>query len=793
MTVAFASAGTAVTGTGLNPVLTPTGNVGDVNSRHILFITWKSLVTEPVVTPSAWVKLGSRINTAGVGTGADVGSTHVAVYFMDGTLSAPTVTFTGTYGACQAAIIRYSKASTEQYEMHFGSNQINHTGTTPSGTTAETIPIRSAQGGILIPVFVSGTDAGVITAQTLTGMPSFTNDVNSLSATGDDSRLVIWHGTAVGNTDVTRTLSMTLDTSLTHNGAFAVVSLMPNRVTWGSSGGPATGSGVNAAAFPAAASPSGSSYRNFLVVTWKPTTVNVEPDITTSTGEWRRITTSYNAVPVASGADVGSVREVLYYADGVCPTGTLVAFEGNVGSFTAQIFNVFNNDSANYSFSNYNTTGEDGTYGANYSAVGISDLLLLKEDYVLVFTGTNTDAGTVSAQTMTTANRVMSTSAQNISDGSSTGDDIHQAISSFVVVQEAVGATGVPTYAHTNASSAQGATIFLRLRLLPNPSLSITPNTAFYSDPGYDITVVGLTPFDYFEVIRSDETGLPEAHVRGGQYQAVSSNTFNTIDYEFRFGSTGYPFARNLLKWTLNVYSGGDLVYTIFSNDNSGLTDWTDSADAVLGGLLPDSALPKTYISVPDIPELNVPVNIGSFQTWQHQGNILSKSHVLGRRNPVIAQDVVSGKTGSFTILVLFNAFTSGSTGIPFNVEDYTDFLATGNVFMMRNVAPILVGFEDFFFVVESYDVARVNRVTNQQSMIDQNREDQFGSLDEGFWPVIEITVNFTETDAPPNGAVVSQFTWQTLLDNFDTWQAVLDAFPDWLSVLQMTDGNFSS
>ncbi len=797
MAVAWASTGSVVTGSGASPVLNPVGTAGDSDSRHLLFITWKSITTEPVVTSTGtqWTKLHTKLNTSGVSTAADVGATHTSVYFADGTCpTSNNVTFTGTIGCAQAVVVRFSKASTEYYQMSYGSAQMNAT-SQPTFTTTQSMHVRGITGGVVAVAVGLNTDAGTLTAATSSAASggTLTNRLTSQSATGDDTGFFVWTASNVaGDTTTTRTMSATIG-STAYNASMIMVSLTANYITWGGSGGGAVGTAGagNPAMSVPTASPTGIGYRNFLFVAWKPSSNTIEPVITSTTGEWRRLTASSNGLPVASGVDTGSMRSVLYYADGSSPTGTLAAFTGTIGSAIGLCFSMHNGDSTFGSLSTFATTGTDESNGANYSATSVGDLDLGVNDILMTFTGINSDATTATVQTATTANRTIGVSSSNHNDNTASGDDSGVHISAFPVVLAQTGEDGVITYTHTNASSTQGTTIFVRLRRLPNPVINATPVNQFYRNPGYTVSIAeNLSLYDYFEIIRSDETGLPDAHIRGGQYQPVTSDAFSTEDYEFRFGSTGYGLNNNILTYTGNFYSGGQLVYTVF-DEVTGLTDWIASVDDTFSGNFPDQALPKTWISVPDIPSLNIPVNVGNFQEASFEGNILSTSHVLGRRNPVVATDVTSGMKGNFSLVLAYITGITTSTGIPYNIEDYTDFLSTGAVFKLRNLAPIIVGFEDFYFVVESYSIKRTNWSVNQQIMVDRGRANTPGALSGEFYSPMTITVNFVEVDAPPNGVPPSQFTWQTLPDTFNSWNDINVVFPNWLAVLQTTDGDF--
>lgn len=755
MTVAYAATGAVVTGSGASPVLNPTAAAGDANSRHLLSVTWKSITTPPVVTSGTgtWRGVATEINSSAIATGADVGATHTAVYYADGTCPTGTnVTFTGTIGACQAVITTYSKADAEAYIMDAVVGECNVISGAVSIVSTDSLHTIGSTSGVAVVTAGYCTDFGTISSDTLTGV-SLINRVNSASATGDDSRLVVATG-GTSELDSARTFTININ-SAQYTGSMVVVYLGGHIIRYGDSAGftaitsPTTVLNVSSLGLT-----SGSAYRNFMFIAWKPSSITTEPTIQTSTGTWRRITSTANSAVVASGPDTGSMRGVLYYADGTCPTGTQAFFTGaSVGWAAGQIYNFINDNALFENWTMSTSYGEDGTVGANYTAPSHNPVGLREDDIVAVFTAVNSDAGTYTTTNLASSGIVFGGGSLNKADRDATGDDGGLAMSMFNVNS----GTGINTvtYNHTNASSMSGCSVFLRIRMATAPLVDITPLSNFYRNPGYNVAITGMSDFSFFEVIRGDDTDLEEVHIRGGQYQAVTTSSFSANDYEFHFGSTGFPYPRNLLSWRFNFYDETEnIAYTVTSNDNSGFGDWMLSVDSEVAGTIPDEALGKTWIVVPDIPSLNCPVNIGDFQEAKFKANILSESHVLGRRNPVIAQDVASGKTGTFTIVILYNLTTSAVTGIPFNVEDYVDFLSTGNVYFMRNIAPLLVGFEDFYFVVNDFEIRRQNRVAEQQAMLDVARISPFGTLEPSLFPIITITVNFTETDPPPNGAV---------------------------------------
>lgn len=785
MALAYAGAGTVVTSSGVNPVLAPVAPASGVNHRNYLIITWKDgTIAEPVVSASVgtWKKLTAQLQT-GVVTGLDVGSPNVNVYYADG--NAPTtntVTFTGTVGACQAAIFNFTKGASEYFFHDFASGNDSTNGADISVTTGA---LTTDSTGFVIACSSVNTDGGTPSAVAITNTTTVTNRIDSISTTGDDSRLSVYTAVPTTTESAVRTFSYTNASS--SSAATILINLKLSSLQHNNTSTPVNGTGTNLILSPDVATPSGANYRNFLFVIWKSSTA-AEPVVDAGTGEWIRITSSANTTPIASGPNVGSMKGILYYADGTCPTGTTVVFSETVGCAQAVTTNFVNSDGTKVIGHNY-ANGEDDTIGANYSATAtaIFNAAAVEDDVLVTFTGFNTDDGTPTVPTMTATGITIGAAADHLNIGTATGDDTRIMMSSAGVSN---GSQLSPvTYSHTNASSGKGISIFIKLKLLASPVVAVVPQPSFYLDPGFNVTATGMAEFDYFEVLRGDAAGHPVAAVRQGQYQAVLDDEFDVVDYEFSFGSTGRLVPSNPLIYTFNFYYLNQLSYVTIVSTANPMASYTASIDAAALGI-PDGAFPKTYLSVPKVPELNMSVMISEFQDATSDGNILSESHVLGRRNPVVNTDVSSGMTGSFKLLVT-TGIGNSSQSVPTNVKVYTDAFGTGNVFMLRNVSPLVAGFEDFYFVVKSYKVRRENVIANQVSMVEQNRIDPNGTIGDAYRPTITIEVGFTETDAPANSHVSQLFTWQTLLDSFTSWQDVLDTFPDWLSVLQVTDGRF--
>lgn len=532
-------------------------------------------------------------------------------------------------------------------------------------------------------------------------------------------------------------------------------------ISFGAAGSVVTGTGASVVLSPTPPSSTSNSI-NFLVVTWKSSSI-AEPVIATTLGTWTKLALSDSAVDVASGLDVGSTSTVVYYSLGTAPTGTTATFSGTVGVGQAVIINY--TKGATEAFTVSSSTGSDESNGANYSATTNLNFSAVTADWLIAFTGTNSDVAGHSARAITATGLTLSAVNSRVTSLSATGDDSGLLIDDHSVSSGTQSAAAV--YSYTNVSSTQGTTVICRLRVTTVPAVSVAVINDFAEVAGYRVTVTGLTGFAQFRVTATDDSGVfPERDVRGGHLQTVSGSSFVGDDYEFSFGNTGVSFSPTV-TYKAYVYSGGIVVgFGSDTIDQSPLDEWNDSLTST-GNTSYEG--PVSYISVPLQPALNLPVLIREFNGYDRQGNILSESHVLGRANPVISTDVMSGRKGSFQLIVPESGFPN-SLYCGDTVNDYISLFNSGYTLMLRNLSPYAIGIEDFYFVVNSLNVQRLSRVAN---MVVNNK------------PVIQITVDWTEVDMPPSDETVSTLTWSQVNDNYQNWSQVLNSNTSWLDVLQ--------
>lgn len=534
-----------------------------------------------------------------------------------------------------------------------------------------------------------------------------------------------------------------------------------------------TGSGSSTVLTPTCtANGATSNVLYLLAVTMKASDSEVITVSTSGGGDWELLTQVANTSVVVSGADTGSIRTYLYYCYGTSgvPVGTSISLSGTVGSAQAVCWSY--TVAAGKAILIDYTTAVDDTYGANYSATSSTNFLPVATDLVTAITGTNSDAGAPSVIAITETGITFNATTSRVASASATGDD------SRLMVYDASVASGTsstgPTFSHTNASSAQGTTIFLKLqdKALPVLDVQLTQNP-WALNPGFSLEATGLTGFDEFRVYRRYALAGDEDTVRGGQRAAVTQDAFAGEDYEFSFGKVGINSYESL-SYVLEVYFAGNSVGLVTDSFSGGTLYSIFTGQLTADGDYTVNQAPKSWINCPTQPALNIPVAIETFPDHSLDANILSESHVLGRKNTVVATDVLGGMRGSFSILVVPDDGINSSAYTPPTLKGVLETFRNGQVYQMRNLAPQLVGVDDFYFVVKGIGVTRKNV-----------RADQLADYTlDGTLPYHSVTIEYIEVDQPPTSQVVFANDWQDVNDSFGTWGDVFASNPTWLDVL---------
>jgi hypothetical protein len=180
---------------------------------------------------------------------------------------------------------------------------------------------------------------------------------------------------------------------------------------------------------------------------------------------WRAISNSTKTGGAgASGQDTGDVLVTVFVreADGTETPGAAVNITVTGGNAVRAICGRFTKTSTK-GWSYACAGGADNVAGTTWSATMDTDPGLTAGDFVMSFTGTNTDASTFTLQALTATGVTMGTETERGDSGTSNGDDL-----SLLYMSHAVSSgtsIAAPVFAATSASVASaGATVILRAR-----------------------------------------------------------------------------------------------------------------------------------------------------------------------------------------------------------------------------------------------------------------------------------------------------------------------------------------
>lgn len=470
---------------------------------------------------------------------------------------------------------------------------------------------------------------------------------------------------------------------------------------------------------------------------------------------WSFLTKLTSGNPNPAGLDTGPMQTVLYMRFGICPDAEFEVTSATNASVVGRIHTYTRGTSDLFQFTN--TVGFDGVQDANYLAPGNDNLFAQTDDWLLAFTSLNSDAGTRTVPTITAAGIVPGAANTRSNDQSNVGND--SGIMAVDLIVTSGTETGVPSFAFTNASSTNGGTVFIRLRRV-TAEIEVLPQDDFSVKAGYDITASGLTGFSEFEIQRVDTiAGTGTEVVRGGGRQTLSGATTAVAeDYEFSFKNENGIVTT--YRWDLLLYLNGALQGTVASLPRTPLTDVTNDVCYEYG------KSPFAWIKSTTSPLLNQPVSIGEFEGYARAGRILGRHNVLGRKNPVVVSDVLSGTEGTFTVLVDAQSAWLGARNVVKYNQDLRLLFETGSVYYFQSLDPFSTAVPDFFFTVETADVKRWSRIVGQSQPN----------------PTTIWTVKFVEVDRPGTlDVAVSARTWDSVKTENTTWLGVLNNNESWL------------
>lgn len=268
---------------------------------------------------------------------------------------------------------------------------------------------------------------------------------------------------------------------------------------------------------------------------------------------------------------------------------------------------------------------------------------------------------------------------------------------------------------------------------------------------GFTITVMGANTGDKLEVLRADSSG---------HYSTVAVRGADMID------PTGATMAFSDDEAPINL----PLLYTANSYDLSDL-DTPTSTDSEPAG--PDD-FPSGFAIITKVLDVSdrVAGSVMELDTWTYEARILGNSRVLGRANPVINADVMSGRSGNILMNNL-NVFDVDFDGFgPYDQYEPVDvgwstIFASGDTLLFRSDYRE-TGFDDCYFKVTGLTVKRLHRPG--------------GMLLE---TIRSYDISFTEVDRPLTGLEgLGLFSWADVMNNNADWQEVNDDHADWTDVL---------
>lgn len=276
--------------------------------------------------------------------------------------------------------------------------------------------------------------------------------------------------------------------------------------------------------------------------------------------------------------------------------------------------------------------------------------------------------------------------------------------------------------------------------------------------PGFDITITTDVSLNEATMIRRDPAGL---------YDDQTIRGLNGIDISA--GSTLIPDYEAPINTPVEYWFTYDLAGELFE----------------IGPILPtpDAYIPtqngpygaSDFIKSVETPSLSRRVLVTELSEVSRKGNVLGQYHVLGRKNPVVITDIMSGYTGSMSVIILG---TNQQSALYRHIDLLID---QGDTLLFQSNNSESSTFLDFYFKITSVKRKRLTAVDYQSEPSDVgNTTDLF----------VEYTFDFVEVDRPATlGEAPSLYTWDTYyhqeFDDWATWQEVLDFRTSWLDVLR--------
>jgi len=457
---------------------------------------------------------------------------------------------------------------------------------------------------------------------------------------------------------------------------------------------------------------------------------------------------------VAAGTDTGSMLVAVYMARGVVADTTInmETSDATNSVIIAQMFTYTRSASERWIVAN-NTDGGDSTDGADFSATASLQLGAVTDDVILSVIGVNSDAGAITSPALAITGLTLSAITNRTDEADTTGGDAR-----LLVYENTVSSgteTSEPTFTYTNASTQSGEAVFLRVRV-ETPTLAVAFNDS-YITPGITCTMTGIGGYDEYTLTYRDPSGrFNDQNVRGCDLTTIGGDTEIATDYEFpNFKSQSYR---------LNLYADSVLQDTV---------DATVTTDEVKDSLVSSGVLIAldTWIKSPTNPPLNRPCQLitDESKTYTRDGNILTESHVLGRKNPVIITDVMSGRKGKLVFIVGADLELDGISNPQLDPDNFDNLFDSGETLYMHVYQEKNIAFKPLYFKVSGYEVSQYEGVL---------------ALDEDTNAYFKYSVDYIEVDRPDTGLTMpGLFLWSDLANNYATWSDVKTAKATWLEV----------
>lgn len=264
-------------------------------------------------------------------------------------------------------------------------------------------------------------------------------------------------------------------------------------------------------------------------------------------------------------------------------------------------------------------------------------------------------------------------------------------------------------------------------------------------NPGFEINLTGLFGVTNITVTRRSLSGTySDQTVHGAEAAAVSGiSTFLVSDYE----------APLYDDFTYVAHCVGGTPVDVEVN----VTGYPSATTLVRPG--------SAYLKNPYLPSISMPMLVLDFTTTSRAGRVLSKTDVLGRRNPVILTDVPSGRTGTMQLATFMDGETFDGLITP-EIEEMELLLDSGAILLFQTAYPY-TGERDIYIVVDSFTRERLTKDIKP------------------FGPLHSWTINFIEVDRPSAPSdPLSGITWAEVNSTYATFGALNATFATWYDVV---------